>query len=164
MSIRDKLKSIHISDFKVDDITIKEITTEKDLGYATVILKLKPEQENLVNPTGFSIGRAFLNPTDNIPCIIYKDNNEPIGFISLCKWSGSGDAYSWSYFIDKNYQNMGYGTKAAKLAIHILKTADPNMKIKLAVENCNIKAQSLYISIGFSKTYELDGDDFVYSL
>lgn len=101
-----------------------------------MILKLKPGQEEFVNPAGFSIGRALLNPNDNVTCLICKEDNTPIGFISLCKWLGEGEAYTWSYFIDENYQNMGYGMKATKLAITILKAAEPEMKIKLATERC----------------------------
>lgn len=55
MSIREEIQALPELVFKLDDITIREIKTEEDLGYATVIFKLKAKQESLVNPTGFSI-------------------------------------------------------------------------------------------------------------
>ena len=122
------------------------------------------EQKELVNPFWFSIGRAYLFREDNYPCVIYNEKSEPIGFINLCKWLGDGDAYSWSYFIDKEYQGKGYGKRAAQLAVHILKSANPTKHIKLATETCNTKAHQLYISLGFEKLAEMDGDDIVFGL
>ncbi|MCI8799720.1 MAG: hypothetical protein HFH88_07885 [Lachnospiraceae bacterium] len=46
----------------------------------------------------------------------------------------------------------------------ILKTAAPDVPIKLSAETDNVKAQRLYLSIGFVKTDEMDGDDFVFRL
>lgn len=61
-------------------------------------------------------------------------------------------------------QGKGYGRKAAELAVYILKSANPEKKIKLATEQCNLKAQSLYHSLGFAQLPELDGDDLVFGL
>ncbi len=88
----------------------------------------------------------------------------PIGFISLCKWLGEGDAYTWSYYIDKNHQGKGYGKSAAEAAVQILKAADPGKPIKLAAEGDNEKAHRLYTSLGFRLLPELDGDDLVFGL
>jgi diamine N-acetyltransferase len=73
-----------------------------------------------------------------------------------------GSAYSWSYFIDLEYQGKGYGKASAKLAIDILTKSNPNKIIKLATEQNNTKAHKLYESIGFKKTSVLDGDDLVF--
>ena len=95
---------------------------------------------------------------------LINENDKPIGFINLNEWLGGGDAHSWSYFIDAEQQGKGYGKAAAQLAIDILKTVDTQKQIKLATEECNKKAQSLYISLGFKKLDELDGDDLVFGL
>lgn len=75
----------------------------------------------------------------------------PIEFISFLKWKGEIEAYSWSYFIDKNYQGMGYGKKVAKLAIKILKSENSEVNINISVEESNKEAQRLYSDIGFKK-------------
>ena len=111
-------------------------------------------------PAGFSIGRAYLNPEDNIPCIIWKDDTR-IGYIVLRKWF-CGNANSWSYYLDKDQQGNGYGKTAAQLAVQILKAADPETPIKLSAEPENKKAHRLYRSIGFRHEGELDGDDLVF--
>ena len=117
----------------------------------------------MVSPFWYTIGRAYLFAEDNYPCIIYNEKSEAIGFINLCKCIGD-EANSWSFYIDKDHQGKGYGKASAALAIGILKMAAPEMKIKLATEQANEKAQKLYESLGFIKTDELDGDDLVYVL
>ena len=164
MSLRAALERIDDTVWRGEGVCIKPIETQEELAYAIFVCQLDEEQKELVNPAGFSIGRAYLFPEDNIPCLIYDENRKPIGFISLCRWLGNGDAYSWSYYIDKERQNKGYGRNAAALAIRILKTADPQKLIKLSTEECNEKAQRLYLSLGFQKLPEFDGDDVVFGI
>ena len=164
MSLREDLEKLSNEYWENDYIKIKPLTTQADLIYAGFDCRLAEEQQELVNPFWFSIGRAYLFRDDNYPCIIYNACNEPVGFINLDKWLGSGDAYSWSYFIDKDHQRMGYGKQAARMAIRILKAANPNIPIKLATEQSNSAAQRLYLSLGFEKLAELDGDDLVFGL
>jgi diamine N-acetyltransferase len=164
MNLRYALDHVDEAVWFGDGVFIRPIKTQEELVYAIFECQLNDEQKELVNPAGFSIGRAYLFPKDNVPCLIYDENREPVGFISLCKWLGEGDAYSWSYYIDKECQGKGYGRNAADLAIRILKAANPQKPIKLATESFNEKAQRLYLSLGFQKLPELDGDDIVFGL
>lgn len=164
MSLRADLEKLTDQYWQNDYVKIRPLLTESDLIYAGYECQLTDEQKDLVNPFWFSVGRAYLFKEDNYPCIIYNECEEPIGFINLDKWLGSGDAYSWSYFIDKKHQGKGYGKHAAQLAVHILKSANPEKQIKLATEVCNTKAQRLYVSLGFEKLSEMDGDDIVFGL
>ena len=144
----------------MDDIRIQPICDDYDLWYATVECELLPHQKDLVNPAGFSIGRAYLNPETNVPCIIWKKDVR-IGYIVFRKWHDQS-ANSWSYYIDKSHQGKGYGTAAAKLAVKVLKSVDPAAPVKLSVEQNNKQAQRLYTSIGFCYSGEMDGDDLVF--
>lgn len=164
MGLRTALENTASALWSDERTRIKPITTQADLIYAIFDCRLIEEQEELVNPAGFSIGRAYLFREDNYPCIIYNEKFEPIGFINLCKWLGKGDANSWSFYIDKKYQGKGYGKHAALLAVSILKAADPDKPIKLSTEKDNEKAQRLYSSLGFILLPELDGDDLVFGL
>ncbi len=164
MSLRTDLKKLAIIHWHNEYVKIKPIRAEADLIYLGFDCQLTDEQQELVNPFWISIGRAYLNHENNYPCIIYNEHDNPIGFINLSKWLGSGDAYSWSYYIDKNQQGKGYGRHAAELAISILKTANPKKMIKLSTEVCNVKAQTLYLSLGFKKHDEKDGDDLVFGM
>lgn len=164
MSLRSALECVDRALWSDGHVCIKPMETQDDLIYAGSDCRLTEEQKELVNPAWFSIGRAYLFPEDNVPCIIRDAQGTPVGFISLCKWLGKGNAYSWSFFIDRDRQGKGYGTAAAKIAIRILKAADPDMSLKLAAEQSNKKAQRLYTSLGFRLLPERDGDDLVFGL
>ena len=142
------------------EISIRPVRDDYDLWFATVECTLADGQEDYVNPAGFSIGRAYLNPQANIPCII-RCGETRIGYIVLREWIGS-NATSWSYYLDKAQQGHGYGKAAARLAVKILKTAMPELPVKLSAEKDNTKAHRLYESVGFLLTDEIDGDDLVF--
>ena len=162
MSLRFDLEKMDNSFWKNELVRIKPMTTEKELIYAAYECQLTEEQKEMVSPFWFLIGRAYLNKDNYYPCIIYNLKDEPVGFINFSSWIGKDNAYSWSYFVDLNFQGNGYGKAAAELAINILKTANPNKLIKLATEKSNKKAQKLYKSLGFHESSEMDGDDMVF--
>lgn len=163
-SLADALRGLPEAIWTSETLLIRPIENDDDLWYATVECQLTPGQEELVNPAGFSIGRAYLSPQDNLPCVICKPDGERIGYIVFRMWPGEGCGTNWSYYLDTRFQGKGYGKAAAELAARILKTAAPDMPIYLSTEVVNTKAQRLYQSIGFTKTDQLDGDDPVFLL
>lgn len=165
MSLRTALEGLPTEAFRNDRVSFRAIRDEEDLGYATCLCELTEEQKELVNPAGFSIGRAYLRPEDNYPCVILNAAGEQVGFISLCVWLGSAETHgSWSYFIDVRHQGKGYGRAAAELAVQVLKAACGDRTIRLSAEEDNEKAQRLYRSLGFRLLDERDGDDLVFEL
>ena len=163
-SFSDKIKSLPKEIFTSETVSIRPIEDDADIWYAVVECKVTPEQEKNVSPCGFFLGRAYLNPRNYVPCVICKSDGERIGCITLETWIEENSGFCWSYYIDRRFQGQGYGRAAAELAVRILKAADPCMPVKLAVVPDNIKAQELYKSLGFEKSDEMDGDDWVYVL
>ena len=159
-TLKNKLDALASEIFIHNNIRISPIQDDYDLWYAVVECKLAPEQEDLVNPAGFSIGRAYLHPESNVPCIIWNGDTR-IGYIVFREWNGE-EANSWSFYLSQEHQGYGYGRAAAKLAIQILLTAAPDTPIKLSTEKANHKAQQLYLNLGFCRANELDGDDLVF--
>ena len=164
MGVRSALETVKNDLWSNTRVSIRPLETESDLIYAAYECQLDDRQKELVNPAWFSIGRAYLSREDNYPCIILNEQMIPIGFINFCKWLPCGDAYSWSFFIDKRYQGRGYGRRTATKAVQVLKAADPHKAIKLAAEPDNKRAQALYIDLGFRILPELDGNDLVFAL
>lgn len=160
-SIRISLAALGKNAWKNDVLSIHPIADDYDLWYATVECRLAPGQDEFVNPAGFSIGRAYLAPEDNVPCIISLSDGTKVGYIVFRKWFAD-DSFSWSFYLDRDFQGKGLGKAAAQLAINILRAADASRDIKLSCEAANTKAQRLYTSVGFTRTDELDGDDIVY--
>ena len=160
-SLRERLAELPPDVFELEGVSVRPIQDEEDVWYAVVECQLAPGQEQYVNPAGFSLGRAWLYPANNVPCVIRNENGERIGFLILCRWP---EHTGWGYFLDRNRQGCGYGVKAAQLAVAILRAAEPELPIKLSVEMKNVRAQHLYERIGFRKTSQLDGDDLVFTI
>ena len=162
--MREKWDGLPLDILTGGGLTIREVRDDGDLWFATAECALAPGQEELVNPAGFDIGRAYLNPADNVPCVICLEDGTRIGFIVFRMWLAAGTAYSWGYHLDRNWQGRGYGERAARLAIRILKAMGGDMPIKLSAEVENTRAQRLYERIGVHRLDELDGDDLVFGL
>lgn len=163
MNFRDKIYALPGELCRRKGIRIAPIRDDWDLWFATVECRLKPGQEENVNPAGFSVGRAWLNPDNNVPCIIWN-GEERIGYICLRYWPRENPSTDWSYYLDERQQGKGYGRRAAEIAIGMLKAAMPDLPIQLSVEAGNEKGQSLYRALGFLHRGERDGDDLVYEL
>lgn len=164
MSLRTDLEALPRHAWASGPVLFRPVETEQDLIDAVSGCRLREEQERLVNPAWLSIGRAYLARGDNYPCLICSRQGGTVGFINFCKWLGDGDAYSWSYFIDREQQGRGYGRAAAGLAIALLQSANPGKALRLAAEVENRNAQRLYLSLGFRLLPERDGDDLVFGL
>lgn len=177
MNFRQRLHDLPKNRFADNGgIFLKEITSEDDLAIAIFDLSLSPEQQAMVNPAGFSIGRAYLFPENNVPYLIYatEDGRKiPVGFILLrfnCPddeissdcLSANTPSTTWSYFISEEYQGNGYGVKAARLALNLLSEAASEYTVKLSTEQENKKAQKLYTKLGFKLSEEKDGDDLIF--
>ena len=164
MDIRKRITDLDNDALVSERILFKPLETERDL-WSMGDLYLPEDQADLVNPLWFSLGRAYIKPHENLPCLILrKEDNKVIGFIQICRFLGcEEEATSWSCFIVPEYQGVGYGKESVILATKILKRAFPELKIKVAVEQANTKAQGLYNDLGLSFTGEMDGNDLVFS-
>ena len=163
MDLRQRISDMPEKAFSLDGVSIRPIGCEEDLWYATAECRLAPGQEEFVNPAGFDIGRAWLCPAENVPCII-RAEGKPIGFITLRFREKPKPHLGWGYYLDARWQGKGWGRTAARLAVSILKAADRGLAIRLSVEADNLPSQRLCASLGFRRTEELDGDDLVYLL
>lgn len=164
MDLREKILALPAEEFTLDGVTIRPIKEKEDLWYATVECELAPGQLDYVNPAGFSIGLAWMDPAHHVPCVICLADGTRVGYILLRTWAPDEAVLSWSFYLDRRRQGKGYGRKAAQLAVRLLKAAGHGAPIKLAVEESNLRGQALYRSIGFERLDELDGDDLVFGI
>ena len=101
MGLRTALENTESAVWYDDHIRIKPITTQADLIYTVFDCQLTKEQEELVNPAGFSIGRGYLFRKDNYPCLILKENREPLDKEGLLKQLGFDLAFTESILEDE---------------------------------------------------------------
>ena len=164
MDVRESIGALDAAAFDSDRIFFKKVEGERDL-WNMGDLYLPDDQADLVNPLWFSLGRAYVKPHENMPFLITnKADGKVIGFIQLCRFLGCDEeSVTWSCFIIPEYQHKGFGKESVILATKILRTAFPDLPIKVAVEQANVTAQKLYNSLGLTFTGEMDGSDFVFA-
>ncbi len=123
-------------------------------------LKVKPEQKNFISSVEKSLARAYVNRDNIFPFAIYNDN-VLIGFI-MCRYNLEyNNMFIWQFFIDKNYQNMGYGKLALIKIIEWIESYKQGIDIITTVKKGNRRAEKMYESIGFvliSDTMEEESD------
>lgn len=141
-------------------------------NYAQCIqLKVAIDQKKFVADNTTSIIHAYFELEKGcmipLPYVI-KNDNEMVGFImmSYCKADlnepTQRDEYCiWRFMIDERHQGKGYGRTSVLKSLDILKTYPLGYSetVCIFVEKDNIKAKSLYYSIGFVETGEAFGDE-----
>lgn len=164
MSLKRYLQALPEDAWANETVSLRPMQTEDDLIFAAYDCELPEAQKGFVSPMWFLLGRAYLSPEENFPCIICSRTGERVGYLQCYRWRGESEAVSWSFFVDRRQQRKGYGTAAVSLAAALLKAACPRMPIRLAVEPDNIAAQRLYRTLGFSQLAETDGDDLIFEI
>ncbi len=116
-------------------------------------------QKEFVPSVSESLSAAYIKPWDEAldPYIIYKDDTM-IGFFYLSYTPDSIDNY-WlgGFFIDKHYQNCGYGSKALDEILEFIREKYPKcVLISLTFEKSNSVALKLYEKYDFKTTGEVN--------
>lgn len=152
-------------------VELKKITYE---NFETLIddLKISEEQKEFVASNLGSLAQAYISITNGgfaTPYAIY-DNDIMVGFVMYTYADKSGKDvdepyatpcyYIWRLFIDINHQRKGYGRQAIQKIITEIKTMPHGKadRIYASWHPNNIGSKSLFASLGFVETGEIDGD------
>ncbi len=142
---------------KIDENTLGSIINLSFTLYET--------QKKMVADNAVSIAQAYFNDCAWFRGIYLDD--EPIGFIMTAnnndKYKGEDlpGSFLWRFMITSKYQRKGYGTKAIKLLEEELK----KLGVKEIQASCVISedsAEKFYLSVGFSSTGVIDGNELLY--
>jgi diamine N-acetyltransferase len=106
----------------------------------------------------YSLAQAKVFP-EAIPLAIYSDD-VAVGFVMY----GIEPRDNYEYWIDRlmideKHQKKGYGEKALKLVIDMIKQDKTHNKIKISTNPENMVARKLYAKLGFYDTGELHDDE-----
>ena len=139
-------------------------------------LEVSDEQKNFVASNIYSIAQSYVHLTnDNTPPFSYAIyyNDVMVGyalyFYSVADKDDPDDEdcyYICRFMIDKRYQGNGYGKQGMLKILEHIKTF-PHGKTEIAVlsyEPENTVAKSLYESLGFVETGEIDNGELVAKL
>ena len=98
----------------------------------------------------FSIVQAYVFD-DWYPCCIYFEDTL-VGFILYAIDEVDGSLWMYRLYIDEGYQNKGYGTKAVKKLLTIVKEKYDCNEFYTSTSSENHRALHVYESIGFERT------------
>ena len=140
----------------------KEIRFEpitKDNWEEVLKLEIHPEQKKFAPSPAESLAAAYVKPWDEAldPYAIVIAG-KLVGCFYVSYTPASEDNY-WigGFIIDKKYQGKGYGKAALREILRFIPKLHPNCKeIKLTVESENTVARSLYKSLGFGDTDQVN--------
>lgn len=158
-------------------VELKKITRE---NFEALIedLKVTEEQKEFVASNLGSLAQAYVSITNGgfaTPYAIY-DNDLMVGFVMYTYADKPGGDitgpyttpcyYIWRLFIDVNHQRKSYGSQAIQKVIEEIKTMPYGKadRIYTSWHPSNIGSKSLFASLGFVETGEVDGDGDDYEI
>lgn len=136
-------------------VELREVTKE---NFEELIrLSVAENQASFVASNVYSLAQAGVYHETSFPFAIYADDNL-VGFIMMGYYEKENQYTLWRFMIDKKYQGKGYGKSALKLAVNYMISNFGIKELGTGTHCENFVAQSLYKSIGFKETGEIDGD------
>lgn len=122
-------------------------------------LSVREDQKHFVADMTCILARAWAYRSDHsAPKMIYDDDT-PVGMLLYYDWPEGGMYVFSQLFIDRNWQGMGFGRQAAKLALDEMHTIGRYDKVGLCYVEGDEPARKLYESLGFVHNGESDGDE-----
>jgi diamine N-acetyltransferase len=136
-------------------VTLRPIT--RDNLWAVVDLKLHPGQEQFVEDNVASIANAYVEPTF-VPLGVYA-GDELVGFAMYGQHPETGAWWMIRLMIDRAQQGKGYGRAAMEAVIAMMTERVGCAEIVTSFNPANAVAASLYASLGFVPTGEIEDDE-----
>ena len=160
-------------------INLRKITYE-NLETCIYEIQTTEEQKDFVASNVASLAEAYASITNGgraTPYAVYDDDTM-VGFVMYTygdKHGGDFEEgkpytmpcyYIWRLLIDKNHQRKGYGKQAIEKVIEEIKTMPYGKadRIYVSYEPDNIGSKSLFASLGFVETGEVDDSEVVANL
>jgi diamine N-acetyltransferase len=136
-------------------VTLRPLT--RDNLWAVVALKLHPGQEAFVADNIDSIANASVEPTF-VPLAVYADD-ELVGFVMYGQHPETGAWWVIRLMIDRKRQGKGYGRAAMEAVIAMMAERVGCDEIVTSFDPANTAAATLYASLGFQPTGEIEDDE-----
>lgn len=129
---------------------------------AVADLEVTAEQARFVRPTTGYLSLTHLGEQGWAPLAILNDG-ETVGFAMWAHDPADDACWVGGFLIDRAHQKRGYG-RSAMQALIAMARASGAPQVKLGYSSDNRIAQTLYASLGFRETGELEGQEIVAAL
>jgi diamine N-acetyltransferase len=110
-------------------------------------LQILPEQADFLTPNVFSIAESKFYP-ELQPCAIYA-GPALVGFLMYGRDPEDSQYWIYRFMIDRRYQRRGYGHRAMRLLIELIRALPNAPEINIAYDIGNDAARQLYRGVGF---------------
>lgn len=139
-------------------VTLKCITEDNFLD--AFHLKLRKDQEEFVSHPIRSLAQAYVYRNQCQPFGIYQDE-EMVGYVMVIYDYDVPEYDIWHMMIDAAQQGRGYGKEALKRVLEYIATKPfgASNRVALTCNKQNIPGLTLYRSLGFEATGNVDGDE-----
>lgn len=139
-------------------VTLKCITEDNFLD--AFHLKLRKDQEEFVSHPIRSLAQAYVYRNQCQPFGIYEDE-EMVGYVMVIYDYDVPEYDIWHMMIDAAQQGRGYGKEALKRVLEYIATKPfgASNRVALTCNKQNIPGLTLYQSLGFEATGNVDGDE-----
>lgn len=139
-------------------VTLKCITEDNFLD--AFHLKLRKDQEEFVSHPIRSLAQAYVYRNQCQPFGIYQDE-EMVGYVMVIYDYDVPEYDIWHMMIDRAQQGKGYGKEALKRVLEYIATKPfgESNRVALTCNKQNIPGLTLYQSLGFEATGNVDGDE-----
>ena len=139
-------------------VTLKCITEDNFLD--AFHLKLRKDQEEFVSHPIRSLAQAYVYRNQCQPFGIYQDE-EMVGYVMVIYDYDVPEYDIWHMMIDGAQQGKGYGKEALKRVLEYIATKPfgESNRVVLTCNKQNIPGLTLYQSLGFEATGNVDGDE-----
>lgn len=139
-------------------VTLKCITEDNFLD--AFRLKLRKDQEEFVSHPIRSLAQAYVYRNQCQPFGIYQDE-EMVGYVMVIYDYDVPEYDIWHMMIDGAQQGRGYGKEALKRVLEYIATKPfgASNRVALTCNKQNIPGLTLYQSLGFEATGNVDGDE-----
>jgi len=136
-----------------DMIELRKITED---NYENCLqLKVADNQSIFVSSNVQSLADAWVFYETAYPFAIYADD-KMVGFIMMGFYKKKGVHTIWRLMIDERFQGKGYGRAALCLGIDYLEENFSVSEVHTAFLMGNTVAETLYTSVGFERTGEIE--------
>lgn len=134
---------------------------EVDPGNWRIPFYLLEEQKHYVANSAVLLARAFAYRNQRSKAFVIYADDTPVG-MALYYDIEDYRAYDFSqFFIDSRYQGRGYGIKAAKMILDMMRSDGRYDKVYLCYIDGNDAARCMYEKLGFKLTGEADEDEII---
>lgn len=138
-------------------VSLREITPQN--FDAIINLRVREDQKRFVASNQFSLAEARVFP-GRFPLAVYAGET-PVGFVMYVDWQERSQFWIFRLMIDASQQGRGYGRAAMRLLIERMRAIPGCRQIYISYDPENHAARSLYTSLGFVITGDVEGGEEV---